>query len=127
MVSHDNIELLLKQMYETMEMNDNVPILVEGRMDVLALRKLGFKGEIIHLPKNMTIVSFSHTLSTHNEIILLMDWDRKGKRLTSLLTKNLESIGIHVDIKLWKLLNSISSDASNVESLPAFMEKLGYL
>ncbi len=127
MVSQDNIELLLKQISETMEINDKVPIVVEGRMDVIALRKLGFKGEIIHLPKNMTIVSFSHTLSNHHEIILLMDWDRKGKRLTSLLSKNLESIGIRVNIKLWKLLNSISSDASNVESLPAFMEKLGHL
>lgn len=95
-------------------------------MDVVALRKIGFRGKIIHLPKNQTIVSFSHSLSIYDSVILLMDWDRKGKRLTSLLSRSLESEGVRVDLKLWKLLNSISSGASNVESLPAFMEKLGY-
>lgn len=126
MVSRDNTELVIKQIFETLESNDIVPIIVEGRMDVVALRKIGFRGKIIHLPKNQTIVSFSHSLSIYDSVILLMDWDRKGKRLTSLLSRSLESEGVRVDLKLWKLLNSISSGASNVESLPAFMEKLGY-
>ncbi len=127
MVSQDNRELLVKQIKETRELNLEIPIIVEGRLDVVALRKIGFSGEIIHLPKNKTIINFSYSLTKYREVILLMDWDRKGKRLTSILEKYLITEGIRVNLKLWKLLNTINSETSNVEGLPAFMEKIGYL
>ena len=127
MVSQDNRELLVKQIQETRELNLEIPIIVEGRLDVVALRKIGFSGEIIHLPKNKTIINFSYSLTKYREVILLMDWDRKGKRLTSILEKYLITEGIRVNLKLWKLLNTINSETSNVEGLPAFMEKIGYL
>jgi len=127
LVSQDNRELLVKQIKETRELNLEIPIIVEGRLDVVALRKIGFSGEIIHLPKNKTIINFSYSLTKYREVILLMDWDRKGKRLTSILEKYLIAEGIRVNLKLWKLLNTINSETSNVEGLPAFMEKIGYL
>jgi len=127
LVSQDNRELLVKQIKETRELNLEIPIIVEGRLDVVALRKIGFSGEIIHLPKNKTIINFSYSLTKYREVILLMDWDRKGKRLTSILEKYLITEGIRVNLKLWKLLNTINSETSNVEGLPAFMEKIGYL
>jgi len=127
LVSQDNRELLVKQIQETRELNLEIPIIVEGRLDVVALRKIGFSGEIIHLPKNKTIINFSYSLTKYREVILLMDWDRKGKRLTSILEKYLITEGIRVNLKLWKLLNTINSETSNVEGLPAFMEKIGYL
>lgn len=127
MVSQDNRELLVKQIKETRELNLEIPIIVEGRLDVVALKKIGFSGEIIHLPKNKTIINFSYSLTKYREVILLMDWDRKGKRLTSILEKYLITEGIRVNLKLWKLLNTINSETSNVEGLPAFMEKIGYL
>jgi len=123
LVSQDNRELLVKQIKETRELNLEIPIIVEGRLDVVALRKIGFSGEIIHLPKNKTIINFSYSLTKYREVILLMDWDRKGKRLTSILEKYLITEGIRVNLKLWKLLNTINSETSNVEGLPAFMEK----
>jgi len=126
-VSQDNRELLIKQIQETKELNITIPIIVEGRLDVIALRKIGFSGEIIHLPKNKTIIDFSYSLTRYREVILLMDWDRKGKRLTSILERYLLSEGVRVDLKLWKLLNTINSETSNVEGLPAYMEKIGYL
>ncbi len=126
-MSQDNRELLIKQIQETKELNITIPIIVEGRLDVIALRKIGFSGEIIHLPKNKTIIDFSYSLTRYREVILLMDWDRKGKRLTSILERYLLSEGVHVDLKLWKLLNTINSETSNVEGLPAYMEKIGYL
>ena len=127
MVSQDNREYLDTQIKETRELNLEIPIIVEGRLDVVALRKIGFSGEIIHLPKNKTIINFSYSLTKYREVILLMDWDRKGKRLTSSLEKYLITEGIRVNLKLWKLLNTINSETSNVEGLPAFMEKIGYL
>lgn len=127
LVSQDNRELLVKQIKETRELNLEIPIIVEGRLDVVALRKIGFSGEIIHLPKNKTIINFSYSLTKYREVILLMDWDKKGKRLTSILEKYLITEGIRVNLKLWKLLNTINSETSNVEGLPAFMEKIGYL
>ena len=126
-MSQDNRELLIKQIQETKELNITIPIIVEGRLDVIALRKIGFSGEIIHLPKNKTIIDFSYSLTRYREVILLMDWDRKGKRLTSILERYLLSEGVRVDLKLWKLLNTINSETSNVEGLPAYMEKIGYL
>ncbi|MEM0128442.1 MAG: toprim domain-containing protein [Thermoplasmatales archaeon] len=125
MSAKDNTERMLKSLEETIEKNKTVPIVVEGRNDVTALRKLNFSGKIIHFHSRMSVEEFSMKLSKeHKEVILLLDWDQKGKALTSSLIRHLATYGVKTDFDLWKLCFSMTSQMSDVESLPSVFYRL---
>ncbi|MGC8645593.1 MAG: toprim domain-containing protein [Thermoplasmata archaeon] len=121
----DNTEKMLKSIEETREKNKRVPIIVEGRNDVIALRRLDFSGEIIKLHSRMSVENFSMQLSRkYSEVILLLDWDQKGRKLTSSLIRHLTTYDVKADFDLWKLCFSMTSQMSNVESLPSVFYRL---
>ena len=121
----DNVEKIFKSLEDLKERNRSVPIVVEGKKDVIALRKLNFEGEIFPLHSRMTIEGFCRNLSKgHKEVILLLDWDSKGKRLTSSLIRHLNSYEVKTDYDFWKLCFSMVSQMSNVESLPSAFYRL---
>lgn len=125
MSSRDNLENLMKSLSYLKEENRGIPIIVEGRNDIRALRRLGFNGEIIQLPRNLTLENFCRLLSQrYNNVILLMDWDTKGRRNILILTKYLRHYGVSVNIDFWKLCFSLASRMSNVEGLPAAFEAI---
>ncbi len=125
MSAKDNIERIFKSLEDLKEKNRTVPIVVEGKNDIRALRKLSFDGEILQLHSRMTIEKFCRELSrNHKEVILLMDWDPKGKRLTSSLIRHLNSYEVRTDYDFWKLCFSMVSQMSNVESLPSAFYRL---
>jgi 2,5-diamino-6-(ribosylamino)-4(3H)-pyrimidinone 5'-phosphate reductase len=121
----DNVERIFKSLEDLRERNRSIPIIVEGKNDIRALRKLSFEGEIIQLHSRVTIEKFCRNLSTeHKEVILLMDWDPKGKRLTSSLIRHLNSYEVKTDFDFWRLCFSMVSQMSNVESLPSVFYRL---
>ncbi|MGC8546816.1 MAG: toprim domain-containing protein [Thermoplasmata archaeon] len=125
MSSRDNLENLLKSLNYLKEENNGIPIIVEGKNDIRALRRLGFNGEIIKLPRNLSLENFCRLLSQrYNNVILLMDWDTKGRRNILILTKYLRHYGVSVSIDFWKLCFSLASRMSNVEGLPAAFEAI---
>ncbi len=125
MSAKDNVERIFKSLEDLKERNRSIPIIVEGRNDIRALRRLSFEGEILPLHSRMTIEGFSRNLSRdHKEVILLLDWDSKGKRLTSSLIKHLNSYEVKTDYDFWKLCFSMVSQMSNVESLPSVFYRL---
>ncbi len=123
MSSRDNVENMMKSLFYVREENLDAPIIVEGPNDIRALRRLGFKGKIFTLPRNKTLQQFAEKISLdYSRIILLMDWDSRGKRNMSLLEKYLRHHGVNVDVDFWRLCFSMASRMSNVESLPAAYE-----
>lgn len=125
MSAKDNVEKLVKSLEELKEKNRNIPMIVEGIKDEKALRQMGFEGQIIRLHSMMTIEKFSRNLSyNYKEVILLLDWDSKGKRLTSVLMKYLLTYGVKADFDFWKLCFSVVSQMSTVESLPSVFYRL---
>ena len=86
-----SIKDIEKILLDLQEENKNIPILVEGDKDLLALRKLGLKGKIISINKGKSLSDFCDSLALeYHNIIILTDWDRRGGHLGHKIRKNLE-------------------------------------
>jgi 5S rRNA maturation endonuclease (ribonuclease M5) len=110
------------------ESANGTPILVEGRKDVETLRELGVQGVILTVKTGGK--SFLDVISELEEqkpakVVLLLDFDRRGKQGTNRLRRNLERTGIKVDLAAWlALLGSVGKDVQCVEGLIAYLESL---
>ena len=82
---HEFIELL------NHESKAGARVIVEGKKDELALRNVGFKGEILVYNNFKGIINFvDHVSKKRRKVILLLDRDRNGKSLTSKILKKLD-------------------------------------
>ncbi len=118
MLSERELEELEKLIERVKEMNLHMPVVVEGKHDERALRNLGLKGEIILLNSGMDLVNFSDLIaSKYREIILLLDWDSKGKENTKRLAELLEQLGVNVHLEVWEELQRKAYHVRTVESL----------
>ena len=82
-------------------------VVVEGKRDSNALRKLGFSGKILEFHSFKGIVIFSDSVAKYKNIILLLDGDRKGRYLTKRIIKLLEH-RTKIDLSFKKKLVSIT-------------------
>ena len=57
-------------------------VVVEGKRDSNALRKLGFSGKILEFHSFRGLVKFSDSVAKYKNVILLLDGDKKGRYLT---------------------------------------------
>jgi 5S rRNA maturation endonuclease (ribonuclease M5) len=62
-------------------MKDSV-VVVEGKRDTAALKKLGFSGQVIEFHRFGGIVNFADSVAKYEKLIILFDRDRKGRYLT---------------------------------------------
>ena len=107
----------------------NSPIIVEGKRDVIALRNLGYKGELIELNDGksilFTVEILAKKLGRQGIFVILMDWDRTGEKLAKKLQKYGESCDLVPNLQIRKNLSSIcSKDIACIEELPTFVNML---
>ena len=69
---------------------ENCPIVVEGKRDAAALKKLGLNGKILIFQTYGGMVKFSDAMAKSDRIVLLFDADRKGRYLTGKAIELLE-------------------------------------
>jgi 5S rRNA maturation endonuclease (ribonuclease M5) len=103
-------------------------ILVEGKKDVETLRALNVRGTIITVKTGgksyLDIVSDLEKRKLA-KVILLLDFDRRGKQGTNRLRHNLERTGIKVELEVWlTLLGSVGKDVQCIEGLATYLESL---
>ena len=121
----ERIQKLLERL--ATESAKGIPIIVEGPNDEKALRELSISGEIISAK---TFKSFMHVISEieergQKEIILLLDFDRRGKEWTKHLIRNLERMRIKPNTLFWNsLLNLAGKEVKDVEGLGSYMKTL---
>ena len=82
-------------------------IIVEGKRDSIALRKLGFSGKILEFHSFKGMVNFSDSVAKYKSVILLLDGDRKGRYLTKRIIDLLEH-RTKIDLSFKKKLVSIT-------------------
>jgi len=106
----------------------DIPIIVEGKKDVEALRVLGIEGKIIEAKtggKSMLDVISEVEECGAQEVILLLDFDRRGREWTKSLKQHLEKMQIKANIVFWKKLRGIiGREVKDVEGLTSYMETL---
>ena len=69
----------LREVLEALyEVNKRVPVIVEGKRDAIALRRLGLVGEIITLHRGKGPYDFCEDIvERFSKVIILLDWDEK--------------------------------------------------
>lgn len=116
----------LHQIIEALcEVNRRFPVIVEGKRDLLALRRLGLSGDILPLHCGKGLYDFSEEVAERfPKVILLMDWDTKGETLFSSLTSNLR--GHWEEYAAFReLLRMIcQKDIKDIESIPTLLLRL---
>ena len=107
------MEFSEKEMYEIKKFIQHLNskkesvVVVEGKRDSIALRKLGFSGKVIEFHSFKGLVKFSDSVAKYKNIILLLDGDRKGRYLTKRIIEQLEH-RTKIDLTFKKKLVSIT-------------------
>lgn len=106
--------------------DSGVPIVVEGRRDEAALRRLGVNGKIYCLKASGEARNeFLDRLDGAADAIVLADFDREGKKLETWIYKELLQRGVRSDLKLWSRIKSLArTEVRSVEELPEFVRAL---
>lgn len=108
---------------ELVEMNNSVPVIVEGVKDRRALRKLGLTGKIITINKGMSLSDFSDWVSEQYEkVIILSDWDRRGGSICRRLKELLKGRVIY-DVTVRQRLSKFAM-IKKVEGIPSWLETM---
>ncbi len=119
----EKIELVLTQLAE--ESAKGKPIVVEGKKDSEALRELGVNGAILTVKtggKSFLQATVEIEALGPCEIILLLDFDRRGREGAKRLQESLERGKMKVNVKFWRELHSlVGREVSCIESLPAYI------
>ncbi len=95
-----NFILLLNSQVESV-------VIVEGKRDSAALKKLGFSGKVLELHKFGGMIKFVDSVAKYQRLIILLDGDRKGRYLTRKIVEQLQH-RTKVDLSFKRKLVSIT-------------------
>jgi 5S rRNA maturation endonuclease (ribonuclease M5) len=116
----DRLSALVSQLNG--EVDEGALVVVEGIRDERALRHLGFKGKAFKLCN--TRKSLSSVLSeaeAHRKVVLLFDYDQKGRVLTAKVASMLQNKGMNVDTSYRKSIRAVTGGLfGHVEDLKRF-------
>lgn len=100
-------------------------VVVEGKKDAEALRELGVAGDILTVKtggKSFLDATTEIEALEPIEVVLFLDFDRRGREGTKRLQQSLERVHIKVNIKLWRELRALTGhEIQCVESLLAYL------
>jgi 5S rRNA maturation endonuclease (ribonuclease M5) len=122
----DRLDLIERLLDELRERGPGVVILVEGDRDVTALHALAVPEPIIKINLGASLLNLCETIAPEYEaFVLLMDWDKKGKELTTRLEELLRSTGAVVDVTFRRRLRAaLPYQIHDVESLDGHVTRL---
>jgi 5S rRNA maturation endonuclease (ribonuclease M5) len=110
------------------ELSKGTPAIVEGKKDVEALRKLEETGDIITAKTSgRTFLDVLGEVGSRgkNEVILLLDFDERGREWTARLTRDLEGMKVKPNLVFWRRLSSlVGRDVKDIEGLSSYIQTL---
>jgi len=122
----EKIQHILTELCE--ESAKGTPTVVEGKKDVEALRGVGIAGAVLTVKtsgKSFTEALHEIEQTGAAEVILLLDFDRRGKQGTSRLKENLERAGVKPNLRFWRALSALAGkEIQCIESLTSYLQTL---
>ncbi|AKB13198.1 5S rRNA maturation endonuclease (Ribonuclease M5), contains TOPRIM domain [Methanosarcina thermophila] len=100
-------------------------IIVEGKRDILSLKKLGIEGNF-EIATRQSLFNLSERIAQlGNEVVILTDWDRRGDLLAIKLSGYFESFGLKPELEIRNKLRLISQkEIKDIESLYTYVSRL---
>ena len=95
-------------------------VVVEGKRDEDALKKLGYNGKICQFHSFKGLVKFADSMPKYKNLILLLDSDRKGRYITKRIISQLQH-RVTIDLSYRKELTIVTKGrVKNVEDLTMY-------
>ena len=118
----ERLRLVFQALYEV---NKRIPIIVEGKRDVSALRKIGLVGEIITLHGGRGIYEFCEDIANQfHRVVLLMDWDIKGEHLYKSVSGHLRGLWEEFSPFREIVKALCQKDIKDIEGVPMLLQRL---
>ena len=89
LITEQEITELKNFIFQLNSMKESV-VVVEGKRDSIALKKLGYSGKVLEFHRFGGMVNFTDSVAKYKNLILLFDRDKKGRRLTGKTIKLLQ-------------------------------------
>ncbi len=105
-VSYDEIKGI-RDLIRQLNADKKSVVIVEGKKDSKALKKLGYMGKILVFHHFNGLTNFTDYVANYENLVMLLDGDRKGRYLTARITEKLER-RTSLDFSYKKKLISIS-------------------
>ena len=100
----------------------NSIVVVEGKRDENALKRLGFSGRVCQFHSFKGLTKFVDSMPRYRHLIVLLDSDRKGRYLTSRMISQLER-RMTIDLSFKRKLVAITKGkVRNVENLSSYVD-----
>lgn len=110
------------------ESSRGILIIVEGRNDVETLRELGVEGEIISAKtggRTQQDIICELEESGAKEVIMLLDFDRRGREWTRVLKQRLEKARIKPNLTFWNdLMRFAGREVKDIEGLASYIQTM---
>lgn len=121
----ERAERLREVLVALYEVNKRIPVIVEGKKDAAALKKLGLVGDIITLHSGKGLYEFCEDIAEKfARVVILLDWDEKGEKLNSLVAEHLR--GHWEEFSAFRGIIKIlcQKDIKDVEGIPKLLGRL---
>ena len=103
---------------------DRALVVVEGLRDAKALREAGYAGELFMLCHKNSVLTLEETAANFKKVILLLDNDREGRKLTERTKRILEG-RVRIDSFYQReLLPASKGKIRHVEELAPYARRL---
>ena len=106
LVTEEEIIGLKNFIFQLNSTKDSV-VVVEGKRDSIALKKLGYSGKILEFHRFGGMIDFADSVSKYKRLIILFDRDKKGRTLTGKTIQLLQR-RTKIDLSFKKKLREIT-------------------
>ncbi len=106
LVTEQEIIELKNFIFQLNSMEDSV-VVVEGKRDSIALKKLGYSGKVLEFHRFGGMIDFTDSVSKYKRLIILFDRDKKGRKLTGKTIQLLQR-RTKIDLSFKKRLREIT-------------------
>ena len=97
-VNRTKYENIIEELEGLRELSGEMPVVVEGKNDELALRSLGIEGEIFHISAGIPFYELCEEIAgNYKDVILFTDTDSEGQKLAKKFKGEMSQRGVRVN------------------------------